>query len=270
MADILKDLSAPALVAAIKANLFEWYRYVGRSSKAEFRDSPELTWLLTGFPHAFLNAVLRTHVDPDKVDQIIEETLAHCRARGVTTFSWWAESGTQPEDLGEHLLAHGLAHTDGGPGMAVDLLALNEDLSAPVGLTIERAEDIGTLKKWAYASIIGFGLPETYVEAWFDLFTGMGFELPLRNYVGIVDGEPVATSELFLAAGVAGIYAVATVPDARRRGISAALTLAPLREARAMGYRIGILHSSPMGLGVYRRLGFQEYCLMSHYEWVST
>lgn len=269
MADILKDHSSPALVAAIKANLFEWYRYLGRSPEAGFRDSPEVTWLLTGFPDAFVNAILRTRAEMDNVDQIIEETLAHFRARDVTTFSWWTEPDAQPADLGEHLMAHGLVYTDGPPGMAADLLELNEDLPEPAGLTIERVEDIETLKKWAYASIIGFGLPETHVDAWFELFAGLGFDLPLRNYVGILDGEPVSTTELFLAEGVAGIYVVTTVPEARRRGIGAALTLAALREARAIGYRIGILHSSSMGLGVYRRLGFEEYCKMGHYQWVS-
>jgi ribosomal protein S18 acetylase RimI-like enzyme len=256
-------------VAAIKANLFEWYRYLGRSPKADFRDSPELTWLLTGLPDAFVNAVLRTQAEPDDVDKSIAETLTHFRARGLATFSWWAEPGAQPVHLGEHLLAHGLAYADGPPGMAVDLLALNADLPVSTGLTIERVEDVETLKKWAYASIIGFGLTETHVDAWFDLFAGLGFELPLRNYVGILNGEPVATSQLFLAAGVAGIYVVATVPEARRQGMGAALTLAGLREARTMGYRIGILHSSSMGLGAYRQVGFQEYCRMSHYEWAS-
>ena len=33
-----------------------------------------------------------------------------------------------------------------------------------------------------------------------------------------------------------------------------------LRDARAMGYRIAILHSSPVVEEMYRRLGFQEYC----------
>jgi ribosomal protein S18 acetylase RimI-like enzyme len=267
MSGILKDLSAPALVTAIKANLFEWYRYLGNSPKAELQDSPELTWLLTGISNSFVNGVLRTQLEPDNVDVIIEETLAHFKSRNVTRLSWWIEPGTQPTDLGKHLVAHGLTYTDGGPGMTVDLLELNEDLPTPSGLMVAHVGDAETLRKWAYASIIGFELPETSVNIWFDLFTGLGFDLPLRNYVGILNGEPVATSELFLAAGVAGIYVVATIPEARRQGIGAALTLAPLREARAMGYRIGILHSSPIGVGVYRRLGFQEYCKMSRYTY---
>jgi GNAT superfamily N-acetyltransferase len=269
MGDILRDFSAPTLVRAIKANLFEWYQYIGSSPGAEWHDSQELAWFLTGIPDSFINGILRTQLEPDNVDGIIEQTLVHFKSRNVTKFSWWAEPGTQPTDLGKHLIAHGFVYTEGGPGMAVDLLELNEDLTTPSGLTIERVGDPGTLKKWAYASHVGFGwnLTDTYVNIWFDVFAGLGFDLPLRNYVGILDGEPVATSELFLAAGVAGIYVVATIPEVRRQGIGTAITLAPLREARAKGYRIGILHSSPMGLEMYRRLGFQEYCKMSHYVW---
>jgi GNAT superfamily N-acetyltransferase len=267
MREFLRDLSKPALVAAIKANAFEWWHYLGRSPKAEFYDSPELTWLRTGISNSFVNCVLRTRLGPENVDAVIEGTLAHFQ--DVAAMSWWTEPGTQPADLGVHLMDHGLTYTGGASGMAVDLLELNEDLPTPTGLTIEHVEDTEALEKWAYASIMGFEHPETDVNIWFDVFAGLGFELPLRNYVGILDGEPVATSELFLAAGVAGIYVVATVPDARRQGIGAALTLAPLREARAMGVRIAILHASRMGLGVYRRLGFQEYCKMSNYVWAS-
>ncbi len=267
MSDILQDLSTPALVGAIKANLFEYYRYLGRSPQAELYDGPRLTWLLTGILHPFLNGVLRTQLGPDDVGESIEATLAHFQSRGMTKLSWWTEPGTQPADLGEHLLAHGLTYTDGGPGMAVDLLALNEDVTAPSDLAIRRVGDIKTLKRWVHASATGFGLPDTSEGPCVDLFAGLGFELPLRNYVGLLKGEPVAAAQLFLGAGVAGIYWVSTVPEARRQGIGTALTLAPLREARAMGYRIGILHSGPLGLGVYSRLGFQEYCRMSHYFW---
>jgi len=262
----LTDLSPQALVATIWNNAFGWWRYMGTSPGAEFHDSPELTWLLTGLPSAFVNPVLRTRAEPGNLDALIGRTLAHFRSRDVTKFAWFIGPDTQPANLGVHLAHHGLTYSEDPPGMAVDLVELNEDHPAPDGLTIEPALDGRALEKWAYASIVGFGLPEPKVKGWFELFAALGFDLPLRSYLGTLDGEPVATSQLFLGAGVAGIYVVATVPEARGQGIGAALTLAPLRDARALGYRAGILHASPMGLGVYRRLGFREYCRMNHYQ----
>ena len=84
MSDILKDVSAPALVAAIKANLLGYFEYLGRSPKAELYDSTQLTWLLTGIPHPFLNHVLRTQLTPDNVDEMIKETVAYLKSRSVT------------------------------------------------------------------------------------------------------------------------------------------------------------------------------------------
>jgi predicted acetyltransferase len=65
---------------------------------------------------------------------------------------------------------------------------------------------------------------------------------------------------MLLHAEVAGIFAVATLAEARRRGIGTALTLVPLLEARRRGYRVSTLQATPMGFPVYRRLGFREVC----------
>jgi len=96
---------------------------------------------------------------------------------------------------------------------------------------------------------------------------GLDDQQPWRHYLGLLNGTPVATTSLFVSAGVAGIYFVFTVPSARRKGIGALMTLAALRDARAQGYRIGVLGASSLGYPVYQRLGFHEYCTIGIYEW---
>jgi GNAT superfamily N-acetyltransferase len=70
-----------------------------------------------------------------------------------------------------------------------------------------------------------------------------------------------------MAGGVAGIYAVATMPEVRRKGIGGWITLYPLLQARAVGYKVGVLKASEMGESVYRSLGFQDYCRITQYVW---
>jgi hypothetical protein len=267
MQTVLSDFSVPALVRAIKANWADYYSYLGRSPRAELSVGPHLTWLLTGIPDPFLNVVLRTQLPSDHADEIIEETLAHFKARNITRLSWWAETDTPRTELDKHLVTHGLTFNEGGTGMAADLLALHEDLSRPAGLTIVPVEDKATLKQWTHVTSIGFGIPEHGERRFFDLFASLGFELPVRSYLAVLNGQPVATSQLFLSAGVAGIYNVSCLPEARRQGIGAAITLAPLLEARRMDYRISILQASHLGYKVYRQLGFHDYGKLNNYMW---
>ncbi len=85
----------------------------------------------------------------------------------------------------------------------------------------------------------------------------------------MLDGRPVATSQLFVGADVAGIYNVTCLPEARGRGIGAAVTRVPLLEARRQGYYLSILQASDLGYPVYRRLGFQDCGRLNTYQFRS-
>jgi len=265
--EILTDLSPATLAMAIEANLIEFFRTLGCHPAVELHDDPEMLWASSSIRFALYNFVTRIRLTPDGADHAVEAAIARCKERGMP-MAWVTGPQTQPPDLSRRLQGHGFS-TDDEPGMAADLLALKEDWPVPSDLGIERVADAEALRIWSRVTTLGFGMPEALSTMFYDWFVHVGLDGsgPMRHYLGRLRGEPVATSTLFLGAGVTGIYRVATLPDARGQGIGTAITLAALREGRAEGYRVATLHASPMGVNIYRRMGFQEYCTIGRYLW---
>jgi GNAT superfamily N-acetyltransferase len=76
--------------------------------------------------------------------------------------------------------------------------------------------------------------------------------------------RPVAGAMLLFSHGIAGVYWVGTLPDARGRGYADAVMRVITRYAFEHGARLVVLQASPMGDPVYRRLGFRE---VTRYPW---
>ncbi len=270
MHEIVDDFSLSTLLRAMETNVQEAWVCLGRGLGAEVHDEPELLWFLSGIPFHLANGIMKAHFPPDAGEEILDEQIKRLTAHDVP-MAWIVGPSTRSTDLGGYLERHGWSHghDDEAPGMAIDLHSLDEQLSLPPRLTIERVGDVETLKTWLCVMVGGSELPEDGLALLLDVATRHVFrhETAVHYYLGLLDGRPVATSLLYLGGGVAGIYNVATIPEARRQGIGSALTLASLLDARAWGYRIGILQSTAMGLDLYRRLGFKEYCTFRAYFW---
>ena len=233
----LQEISPAELVAAIEANMAEFWRCFGRLPGAVMHDEPDLVWFATGVPDGSLNGVVHSQFTDDDAASRIDETLEYFGRRRLP-MQWWVGPSSRPADLGELLEARGLASRPWRPpGMAVDLGALSR-LETPAGLTVHRVTDEATVKSWLAAS----------------------------GALRLLEGEAAGASSLMLAAGVASLQLVATVPEARRRGVGSTMSLAPMVDARELGCRIGILASSPLGFGVYSRIGFREYFRWTVYE----
>lgn len=264
MTSILSDLSSPSLTAAIKDNLYAFFGGIcdaslvsGEGEQVGFR------WH-TPLAHPWFNGVLISRPPTAGADQVVRDTVAYFRSHGVSAFTWWLAPSLEPGAWSQHLLPHGFQYDDNTPGMAINLAALP---SLGQQSTIQVVEDRETLDTWARILVRGFEMPEEMAGVFLAIMESVGKGVPIRHYLGLVDGEPVATSSLFLGSGVAGIYNVATLPAARGKGVGSAMTLIPLHEARDLGYNAGILQSSRMGYGLYRRLGFQKLCQMDHFHW---
>ncbi len=235
-----------------------WARF-GRAPGHELHEAPDVAWFATGIGDALMNGVLRFEATEAEADAKIRSIVDHFRGRSLP-IEWMVTPTMRPTKLGERLEAHGLKHLFRAPGMAIDLAAM-EHPPIPDGLTIHRVLDRPMLEMWDRVGLTCFEMPDRFHAEVVEIEASLGLDwsLPWRRYLGLLDGKPVASSMGFYHAGVAGVYFVATMPEARGRGIGAAITAAPLKEARVLGYRVGVLQASPMGHPLYRRMGFREH-----------
>jgi ribosomal protein S18 acetylase RimI-like enzyme len=155
------------------------------------------------------------------------------------------------------------------PGMAIALSDLHETHEAPDALVIEQVITPRLVEEFTVALRAGYGVPEEVQAPLVTLGERQALrpDSPWLYFVGRLDGEPVSTAQLFMHAGVAGVYAVATAPAARRQGIGEALTRAALLAGRERGYAVGILQASAMGQPIYERQGFRALTSFHLYLW---
>lgn len=268
MPDILTNLAPSSLAVAIKANLYAFFQLLPTASQVTVHGSSLGFRWHTAVAHPWFNGFLSTQPPTDGADQLVQDILAYFRSQAVTSFSWWLVPHLEPAVWSAHLLPHGFNYTDDTPGMAIDLSALPPPVRHP--LTIQHVDDRQTLAAWSRVFAQGYGLPDSMAPAFLALMESLGTDLPFRHYLGLLNDQPVAASTLFVGAGVAGIYNVATLAQARGQGIGSAMTLTALYDGRDLGYRAGVLQSSEMGYPVYQRLGFQKLCQMDHFYCIPT
>ncbi|HEV2583496.1 MAG TPA: GNAT family N-acetyltransferase [Ktedonobacteraceae bacterium] len=268
---ILQNLAMPDLAEAIEANFTEEMACFGRArSQWELHKTPELYWLYCG-PGELNGVLLASFASDDDtyVHAYIDEMLDFFTSRH-TSFDWTTGPSTRPAHLASLLEAHRFVQVDQTVGMAVDLRALNERMHVNTKLTITEVENLDALHTLCLVEQHGFGLSEEKGQRFYTTYANAGFGkgLPWHHYIGWLNDTPVASASLLYHAGVAGIYGISTIPAARRQGVATTMTLHALREARTTGYRVAVLSPTDMSEALYRRIGFQTYCTLVHYEWV--
>jgi GNAT superfamily N-acetyltransferase len=255
------DVDRGTLLHALEENLWAFWRDYGYGPDAELHEGADLRWFASGIPLAVFNGIQQVRLDENSVKPTIGRMQASVDRRGVPAM-WWIGPNSRPADLADRLERHGLTLARTMVGMTVDLTDLDTALDTPVDFRIEQVHGPEMQRLWARLVGEGSGFGPAAAQALADLEPRLSDPTYLRKprYVGFLSGRPMATAALVLAAGVAGVYAVSTLPAERRRGIGTAMTALPLLNAQAQGYRVGILQATAMGLPVYRRLGFRDAC----------
>lgn len=259
-------MSGTELVAAVERDFVAAWWLLAEAADVERDEDASLRWFHSGLPDMHTNAVLSTHLEAGHADEVIDETMARFRERGLP-FLWWVMPSASPGDLAQRLATRGLVDDGSWPGFAVATDALVKP--PPVdGLEIRRVRAANDFDTYVgtFAPILS---PS---PAFTDLFVrasrriGFGEDAPEVHFLGLLHGEPVATVSLVTAGGAAGIYNVTTTEAARGRGIGAAMTVAAARHGAERGLALATLQASAVGRPLYERLGFEFVCDLLPYR----
>lgn len=270
MSKIIDHLADPALPEAIEANFAEEMACMARSLPGgELCENAGILRFFTG--KVGFNGVLRTSITSNNrayIHASIAETLDYFRARNVS-IGWPVTPLAQPADLDSYLEAHGLLLRSTDIGMVLDIQKMNDDIAIPSDFAIKEVEDVEALQIWRTVTIQGFETSQEIGQFYYSAYATLGFghAMSWHHYIGWQQDNPVAISSLLLHAGIAGIYGVATIPQARKQGLGTAMTLHALHAAQKLGYRIAVLAPSKMAVNIYRRIGFSDYTKTKFYRW---
>lgn len=206
--------------------------------------------IATGVPVPLFNpAFLTQTVD---LPRLVDEARAFYRERGID----WALVVPEPlaEVSNKMLYRAGLRESQTMPVLARETGPDRNWPAVRTELAIRVATDGRTVADHRALLDSAFGIPDRLSRM---VLAGVPSDDRLRLYVAYdTEGAPVGSAALCVAAGVAGIYNVASDPARRRRGIATALMQAVLADARERGLGMAILQSSRVGLPLYARLGF--------------
>lgn len=231
-------------------NVSHRMRFMAKRPGVWLRQTPELYMLRTGlaYPSGFLNFIIS-------------------RERGVPTVAnmrdWFGDTGALTwlkQQADPALEDAGLVHEGYVHSMSASLINVNLHRPLPDNLNIIRVHRDEQL--WDFCRVLSSDHPDVSDEAvrrWyeFELSLGLGENSLWQRFVGYQSGKPVATSAVYLSTHAAGIYHVATVPEARGQGFGKAVTRAAMAEGWLRARLFSVLIATHMGLPLYQSLGFE-------------
>jgi len=238
-----------AIRAAAERNFVGAYAKLAEHvAGAELRTFGGVTAFTTGVPIGIFNGCIAM---TSAETAALEAGLDWVAQAGVPHCLW------MPEDLAPEIAPvaadRGMAASD----WILPHMALSSRAQAPPaapGVIVRPAHDAGALAEFR-GVLVADGMASDMAARLFG--ASLLDDDDVRLFVAALDGRTAGTAMAIRTRDVAGVYAVETTTDARRRGVATAATWAAVTAGRAWGCDPIVLQSSRMGYRVYEAMGFR-------------
>lgn len=201
------------------------------------------------------NAAFRADDDLD-AEALVAEARSFFGERGRGFSLWVREGEAEDADLAAAAKSAGLRAAYSMPEMVLGRRP--EEPALPAGAVlrrlenVEEAEDYWRIAESSYASL---GFPaETFAS--YTASEGLLADNVVA-FIAHLDGRPAAIAMTIVTGGVAGIYWVGSLEQARGRGLGRAVTAAATNAGFDLGADLASLQASPMGAPIYLAMGYE-------------
>jgi ribosomal protein S18 acetylase RimI-like enzyme len=173
------------------------------------------------------------------------------------SFSWLLSK----EQSDEYLICTGFKGPEPSPEM---ILCLNEYkfVEYAPNVRIKMVQLNEELDIWTQVASETFGIAAKDLKEFFEPLIKTAGHIPFLIYY---DGIPAATSLVYCDNQIAGIYAMSALEKFRRKGLGRTAAQACLEIAKNNNVSHAVLYASPMGLPLYKKMGFKVSQILKEY-----
>jgi len=228
-------------------------------------ETPELVRFV--LPDEKIGFILYSRLTEENADRVIAEQIAHFRQLGMS-FEWKTLDYDAPSDLQQRLLAQGFQADDPEAILVLAIADAPDKLLARPSYEIRTATDEdGFADADAVHAAVWPGLPPPSQRV-----RGMLSHDPqsVSLHVAYLDGKPVSYGRLEFLVGspFASLWAGATLPEARGRGVYTSVVASRLQEAKTRGCEYITVDADPnTSMPILHKLGFQTMAISTPFLW---
>jgi ribosomal protein S18 acetylase RimI-like enzyme len=195
-----------------------------------------------------LNAAVA--IDPAAGPEHLEELQTHYDAAQIRRWGVWLDGSAA--DAATQLTSAGLLVSASSPGMGAML-------DGPIEDTQPQRTDLATVGR---VNDLAYGNFDSRLERTLTpLPNGV-----LSGYRADHDGQPAAVALALHHNDDCGISFVATIPEARRKGLASHVMRQALNDAQDRGCTTTTLQATDVGERLYENLGYRRLCAMQLWE----
>lgn len=258
-------MNSAELLHLADCNLAEFCREQARwlpPFKIEERQHAVFVASGTRFPAGAPNCVFPLERATDNTSQLIEEARAYFAELG-RGFSIYAPAHLGPQIAQACEALHWPRLSD-APGMVLSERVEPPELASSIQLRrVESGKETSDFVDVCSESYESIGLPNAVARKL--LSQPSRWTRPhIHTELVYESDRAVACAMLLFSHGIAGVYWVGTIPEARGRGHATRLMRSVSNSAFDHGARCVVLQATPFGEPVYQKLGYREF---TRYPW---